>query len=89
METEDRENQHGSRDYPSGTAWPRPRYDLSQEVQSTPSMPQPPAAQVVVEPDPDDGSVSRVVAIIVSAGLAWATAVTLVAWLLGRLLANG
>ena len=36
-----------------------------------------------------DGSVARLVAIIVSAGLAWATAVTLVAWVLGRLLAGG
>jgi hypothetical protein len=60
-------------------------------------MPQPPAVQDVHEPDPvqvheadpDPGSVARVVAIIVSAGLAWATAVTLVAWLLGRLLSGG
>jgi hypothetical protein len=89
VEKENREDEQGTGDYPSGTAWPRPRYGLSEEVQSTPSMPQPPATQDVVETDPPEGSVARVVAIIVSAGLAWATAVTLVAWLLGRLLANG
>lgn len=86
MKPEDRENQYGSGDYPSAAAWSRPRYESSQEVQTTPSMPQPPAIE---DADAGDGSVARLVAIIVSAGLAWATALTLVAWLLGRLLANG
>jgi len=41
------------------------------------------------EPAGEKPSVARLIAIIVSAGLAWATAITLVAWILGRLLARG
>jgi hypothetical protein len=40
------------------------------------------------EPEHGRASVARVVAIVISAGLAWATAVTLVAWILGRLLSH-
>jgi hypothetical protein len=36
-----------------------------------------------------DASVARLIAVILSAGLIWATAVTLVAWVLGRLIARG
>jgi hypothetical protein len=35
------------------------------------------------------GSIGRVIAIILSAGLAWATIVTLAAWILGRVLSHG
>jgi hypothetical protein len=41
---------------------------------------------------PDDrsrGSLGRLIALIVSVGLAWATIVTFLAWLAGRLFAHG
>jgi hypothetical protein len=45
------------------------------------------------EPSPPDdqnrASLARLLALVVSAGLAWATIVTLLAWLAGRLVAHG
>jgi hypothetical protein len=38
---------------------------------------------------PSRASAARVLAIVISAGLAWATGVTLLAWILGRLLSRG
>jgi len=52
-------------------------------------MPEPARAYRRNGSDAQPGSVGRVIAIIISAGLAWATVVTIVAWLLGRLLARG
>jgi hypothetical protein len=51
-------------------------------------MPEPVQAYRETEPAPQRPSVARVIAIIISAGLAWATAVTLLAWILGRLLSR-
>jgi hypothetical protein len=39
--------------------------------------------------DRSRGSAGRLIALILSAGLAWATAVTFLAWLAGRLFAHG
>lgn len=89
METQDGQNEYGGGDYRGSAAWPRPRYGLSQESQSPPSMPQPRSPYPSYDRERADASIARVVAIVVSAGLAWATAVTLLAWVLGRLLAHG
>jgi hypothetical protein len=86
VETEDREGQHGGGEYGGGTAWPRPRYGSPEDVQSTPSMHEPPRPY---DDSAGRGSIGRVIAIILSAGLAWATIVTLAAWILGRLLSRG
>jgi hypothetical protein len=84
----DRRDQDGDRPEGGGTAWPRPRPNLSEDVQVPPSMPEPGQPHAEIERARGGASVARVVAIIVSAGLAWATAVTLVAWILGRLLSH-
>ena len=89
LETEDRENQYEGGDHTGSTAWPRPRYGLSEETQVPPSMPEPSEPYRPNEPETAKPSVARLLAIIISAGLAWATAVTVVAWILGRLLSRG
>jgi hypothetical protein len=48
-----------------------------------------PAKDEQMESASADASVARLIAIILSAGLVWATAVTLVAWVLGRVIARG
>lgn len=52
-------------------------------------MPEPPPEYGQQPSESGDGSVARLIAIILSAGIAWATAVTVAAWILGRLLARG
>jgi hypothetical protein len=86
VETENRDNEYDRGDHGGGTAWPRPRYGSTERAQSTPSMHEPPRRY---DDSAQKGSIGRVIAIILSAGLAWATIVTLVAWILGRLLARG
>jgi hypothetical protein len=86
VENQDREDQYGGGDYRGGTAWPRPRYGSAESVQSTPSMHEPPRPY---DDSAARGSIGRVIAIILSAGLAWATIVTLAAWILGRVLSHG
>lgn len=88
MQQEDAQDEHGGGSHAQETAWPRPRYGLSEESQVTPSMPEAERPHPETEPEHGRASVARVVAIVISAGLAWATAVTLVAWILGRLLSH-
>ena len=88
METEDREGQDGGGDYGGSTAWGRPRYGSPEDVHSPPRMHEVAHGDDRRDAPGGDGSVGRVVAIVISVGLAWATIVTLAAWILGRLLAR-
>jgi len=88
VQPEQTENDDSGGDHSGATAWPRPRYGLSEESQDPPSMPEPAQVHRETEPERQRPSVARVVAIIISAGIAWATAVTLLAWILGRLLSR-
>jgi len=88
MEQQNRQEYDRAGEYAPDTTWPRPRNGLSQESQDTPSMPEQPEPHRETAPDGDSASLSRIVAIVVSAGLAWATGVTLLAWILGRLLSK-
>ena len=86
VQRQDGEDQYYAGEGAPDTTWPRPRHGLSEESQDTHSMPEP--GEPHRRNDPGASSVVRVAAIVVSAGLAWATAVTLLAWILGRLLSK-
>src|SRR5207302_11372506 len=65
LETEDRENQYEAGDHTGSTAWPRPRYGLSEETQVPPSMPEPSEPYGPNELQSAKPSVARLLAIII------------------------